>query len=57
MNGWTKTASGYELTSHGAMLTKVGARWTLALADGRTFDLGRKASFDHAERAIAQAAH
>jgi hypothetical protein len=33
-------------------LRKRGRTWMLVLSDGREFDLGRKATFDHAERVL-----
>ena len=52
---WTKTTTGYELeTPNGtATVEKTGKAWTVTYR-GETRDLGRKASFDHAEGAIVE---
>lgn len=55
---WTPTKDGYVFSRFGARavrrVTKRGrAQWFLIL-DGKEHDLGRRASFDHAEGIIAQ---
>lgn len=47
---WQKTPTGYAMAGH--ELAKVGKRWILTTATGETYDLGRKATFDHAERML-----
>lgn len=51
---WTKTATGYESEALGAKLDRRGKSWDLTMASGQTMDLGRKATFDAAERTIAE---
>lgn len=48
---WTKTNNGYRLGGHRLIRTVRDGKpvWTLHRADGVTFPLGRKASFDTAE--------
>lgn len=47
---WKKTADGYEIrTKLGqATLSKKGKKWILSVG-GESVELGRRASFDHAE--------
>lgn len=53
--GWKKTAAGYELeTKIGtAVMAKAGKTWKLTVGDS-VIDLGRRASFDHAEGALLE---
>jgi hypothetical protein len=48
---WSKTALGGYVHTFGAMLNKEGKGWVLTYR-GQRVDLPRKASFDHAERAM-----
>lgn len=50
---WDRTPTGYEMMYKGslAVLSKKGKRWVLSHG-GREHDLGRKATFDTAERAL-----
>jgi hypothetical protein len=52
---WIKIEEGYELTSWKvpALLIKQKGRWFLQVAD-RRYDLGRRGSFNHAERILLQ---
>lgn len=45
---------GYAASDGRAKLEKSGKKWTLVLRDGSRHSLPRKASFDHAERAMAR---
>lgn len=47
---WTKTPGGYQLKGH--TLVRAGRTWRLFCENGREYDLGRRASFDHAEAHI-----
>lgn len=51
--GWKKTESGYSARFFGkdALLYKDGKSWKINFG-GAVTDLGRKASFDHAEAVI-----
>lgn len=54
---WTKNADGSYTHSFGATLKKVGKDWHLEYK-GKTVKLPKRASFDHAERAMGNiAAH
>jgi len=52
---WKKTGAGYSIeTSKGtATVEKTGKTWTLRLGS-ESWDLGRRASFDHAEGTLRQ---
>lgn len=52
---WNKVGNGYEMTTAAGVfvLAKTGKTWTLSIAD-YSFDLGKKATFDHAETLIAE---
>lgn len=51
---WEKTPSGYRMMTEAgeATLTKSGRTWVLEIA-GQRVDLGRRASFDHADRVLS----
>lgn len=54
---WTKTKDGFAFSRYGAELVRREgprgrARWFLVL-NKKEYELGRRASFDHAERLIA----
>ena len=50
---WTKTAAGYELLDGAVRLEKQGRNWNLTIDQPAiSIDLGRKASFDAANRAL-----
>lgn len=55
MKSWTKTSTGYEALDGRAIVARTGKTWTLTL-DNVAYDLGHKASFDHAEAIIAKEA-
>jgi hypothetical protein len=50
---WGRGQDGNYSGPDGSRLVREGKRWSLQV-DGRTIDLGKKATFDHAERALAQ---
>jgi hypothetical protein len=50
---WTPQASGGYMHTLGAKLSKQGKNWVLEHR-GKTVQLPKKASFDHAERAMAE---
>ena len=52
MSGWAKVATGYTWRGH--RLERDGRLWTLTLANGERHELGKRASFDHAEGIISQ---
>lgn len=59
---WRKTDDGYEWPERGAKIVrrpgKRGGRGNFILSVGdREFDLGPRATFDHAEAALAKAGH
>jgi hypothetical protein len=49
----TGSGSPEYASSEGHRLSKVGKRYVLTHPDGHSDDLGKRATFDHAERAIA----
>lgn len=49
---WLKTETGYAASDGRAELVKVGKAWLLR-AHGTEVAMPRRASFDHAERALA----
>lgn len=51
---WKKTATGYSASDGRAKLEKTGKSWALVMRDGSRHPLGKKASFDHAEQAMAR---
>lgn len=51
---WKKTATGYSASDGRAHLEQTGKSWALVMRDGSRHPLGKKASFDHAEQAMAR---
>ncbi len=57
VTSWTKTTDGYETratTGERIELLRSGRRWLLAVAGEQVADLGRLASFDHAEGVLKE---
>lgn len=53
---WEKTADGYRASDGRAELIKSGKTWKMKWHDGRTFDMPKRASFDHAESIMGRLA-
>ena len=55
--GWKKLGGGYVMSGtqfEGAVLQKTGKTWTLTTKAGKKVNLGRRASFETAEKALVR---